>query len=451
MVRKKKEVIEKTLQEKIKDHRFDMPTMIYDSSHKINTHSWFNIHENEAMISTQPIASNLPHANIDIIKCKQINVHFTSDQIKIAQSWFYAYTKMYNETVHYIRKNYELTRHNIDRNLVDWSQFTFFTLRSKLYDIKTNLTTKYDIYTHILDNAIKQVANNISSAKTNILRGNIKHFKLRYWKYDRNSQTMTIEKCYITKNKLCPQKFGDIKYTCEGNDYILNNIDCDVKLNYNKLTNRYILNIPYEEKSKIRTTQLENKKTNRTIALDPGLRTFMTGISETKTVNIADNVNKTIVKYVKRINKIKNNDNISDKIKKKNEIMINRKIHNKVDDLQWKTIKYLTKNYDTIYLGDMSSQKIVRKENNILSPEQKVSCLRTRYYTFQQRLAFKCKENGNNYKLVDEKYTSKTCSICGEIKNDLGGNKLYKCENKMCLLEIDRDVNGARNIYINSN
>ena len=42
--------------------------------------------------------------------------------------------------------------------------------------------------------------------------------------------------------------------------------------------------------------------------------------------------------------------------------------------------------------------------------------------------------------------TSKMCSICGNIKEDLGGNKVYKCTN--CKTVMDRDVNGARNIHI---
>lgn len=40
---------------------------------------------------------------------------------------------------------------------------------------------------------------------------------------------------------------------------------------------------------------------------------------------------------------------------------------------------------------------------------------------------------------INEKYG-------GEIKEDLGASEVYKC--KKCKLEIDRDVNEARNIHI---
>ena len=45
-----------------------------------------------------------------------------------------------------------------------------------------------------------------------------------------------------------------------------------------------------------------------------------------------------------------------------------------------------------------------------------------------------------------EEYTSKTCSVCGYLKLNLGGNKVFKCDR--CQAIIDRDINGARNILI---
>jgi hypothetical protein len=60
---------------------------------------------------------------------------------------------------------------------------------------------------------------------------------------------------------------------------------------------------------------------------------------------------------IKRINKIRDNEKVPIKIKRKNEKIINRKIKNKVDDLHWKTANYLVKNYKCILLGDMSASE----------------------------------------------------------------------------------------------
>jgi putative transposase len=46
---------------------------------------------------------------------------------------------------------------------------------------------------------------------------------------------------------------------------------------------------------------------------------------------------------------------------------------------------------------------------------------------------------------VDESYTSKTCTNCG-VMNDVKDSERYEC--KSCKIEIDRDLNGARNIML---
>jgi len=47
--------------------------------------------------------------------------------------------------------------------------------------------------------------------------------------------------------------------------------------------------------------------------------------------------------------------------------------------------------------------------------------------------------------IVNESYTSKTCTECGEL-NDVQGSEEYHCN--VCGLDVDRDVNGSRNILI---
>jgi putative transposase len=67
------------------------------------------------------------------------------------------------------------------------------------------------------------------------------------------------------------------------------------------------------------------------------------------------------------------------------------------------------------------------------------------HYKFKERLKYKALLN--NCQVIDccESYTSKTCTKCGEL-NNVGSKKEYKCDN--CSCHIDRDLNGARNIFI---
>lgn len=461
MKRKMKTDINYNFNTKIIKHNNDLPIYFYNNNTDINTDSWFDIKTNNTIIEKPNIKVNNKFKKEEIIECQKVKMLLNSEQKEIINKWFYSYTCMYNETLKYIKNNYKLTKNDITRSILveelnklksenKESFDNFYYLRNQLKTIRdiiknntqiSSINRDTKMQTHNLDYAIRQLCSNIKSAKSNLLKGNINRFRLKYWRHNRCSKTIEIEKCYILQNKICPKILGNIKYIYNGKDYTLNNINSNIKINYNSITDEYTLLIPIKSETII----IPNKKSNL-ISLDPGLRTFMTGISENKSVTIGSNVNYTIGNDIKRINKIKDNEKIPNKIKKKNEILINRKIRNKIDDLHWKSINYLVKNYNTILIGDMSAKRIVNKNKSYLSNIQKVACLRTKYYQFNQRLQNKCKKYNVNYKLVDESFTSKTCSCCAKYDDKLGSSKVYNC--KFCLSSIDRDINGARNIYI---
>ena len=100
---------------------------------------------------------------------------------------------------------------------------------SQLAEIKTN--TK--IQTHTLDYAIRQLVSNIKSAITNLKQGYIKRFRIKFWKNNRPSKTIEIEKQYIRDNKVCPNILGNIKYEYNNQEYLLNEINSNVKINFN--------------------------------------------------------------------------------------------------------------------------------------------------------------------------------------------------------------------------
>lgn len=391
----------------------------------------------------------------EVINCKKIKMVLTAFQKKILQNWFHACTEMYNETLNYVRQNCPVLKNTVIKNTIiniDKKKYVNFinlrknlaTIRDKIQD-KTQLDNVNNqntkIYTHTLDYSIKQLVTNLKSAITNTKNGNFKRFRMKFWKFNRPSQTIDIEHVSVKNNKLCPNTLGTIKYEYNKKPYFLSGITCGVKINYNKIKNEYTLLIPKKN------TPMENEN-KKIISLDPGIRTFMTGLTDDKLVKIGTNVNKKISDKIERLDKIKNNSEIKRNIKKKNEKMINRKIFNMVDDLQWKSISYLTRNYNTILLGDMSAKGIVSKSSKVLSGLQKKACLRTRFYDYNKRLEYKCNLRKVNLFIVNESYTSKTCSVCGNYNNNLKGESVYDCVK--CKTKIDRDMNGCRNIFIKS-
>ncbi len=94
----------------------------------------------------------------------------------------------------------------------------------------------------------------------------------------------------------------------------------------------------------------------------------------------------------------------------------------------------------------MSAKSIVRNNKSVLSSEMKSACLQTRFYEFSKRLKYKCEKTKTNFKMVNEMYTSKTCSLCGNYNDKLKGEKVYNCSKCNCLM--DRDINGCRNILM---
>ncbi len=451
MIKKKKEHNNDKFKKKIIKHKDDLPTLFEYNHTKIESDSWFNIDEYESNTIHKNVKINTKFTKKTIIKCQKVKMILTPRQKKILHNWFDAYTEMYNKALMYVRRHFSFAKHEINRKIIiknlnnnqNFEHFDNFRfIRDHLKRTKKRIITKSgSIQAHTLDYAIKQLCSNIKSAKTNLIRGNIKRFRLKFWRQNRCSKTIVIENCYILRDMICPNILGEIKYIYNKKDFKLNNIKHNVNINYNNITKEYSLLIPHESSNRSLSFETRNL-----ISLDPGLRTFMTGVNEDNLIKIGNNVNRIIEKSIIKENYFKTNDDIPNKIKNKNLLRIRRKIKDKVDDLHWKTIQYLITNYKMILLGDMSAKDIVKRNSHTLNGFKKDACLRTRYHVFQTRLQNKCEKWNVNFKLIDESYTSKTCSYCSHYDPNLGASLEYNCSK--CKKVMDRDANGARNIYI---
>jgi len=89
---------------------------------------------------------------------------------------------------------------------------------------------------------------------------------------------------------------------------------------------------------------------------------------------------------------------------------------------------------------------MVNKTQRKIGSKSTRAMLTWSHYRFRERLAFKCRQQGAKLVIVDEAWTSKTCSACGIINHDLGKAKVFHCDH--CSSTFDRDVNGAKNIFL---
>jgi transposase len=187
--------------------------------------------------------------------------------------------------------------------------------------------------------------------------------------------------------------------------------------------------------------------TKSVCALDPGVRTFQTLYSPEGIVKFQQNM-KHIDKLHSKIDELKSlrTKNMSHKIgtKYRREYKrIYRRLGWLIDELHYSTIHEL-KQYRHILLPRFDSQEMVQSRK--LDKKTKRRMMALQHFRFKQRLEDMVNlHTDSKLYIVNETYTTKTCTQCG-VLNDVGSNSIYHCLD--CGLQIERDINGARNILL---
>jgi IS605 OrfB family transposase len=125
---------------------------------------------------------------------------------------------------------------------------------------------------------------------------------------------------------------------------------------------------------------------------------------------------------------------------KKRVRAIHAKIKNQRKDGLHKFSSALVKNNAAIFVGNVSSAKLVKTK-------MAKSTLDAGWSMFKTMLEYKCHQAGIVFEEVNEAYTTQTCSQCGSIEGPKGlsglGIRQWTCS---CGSILDRDTNAAKNI-----
>ena len=114
-----------------------------------------------------------------------------------------------------------------------------------------------------------------------------------------------------------------------------------------------------------------------------------------------------------------------------------RKVRNQRNDFAHKTSRFLANNYSTIVFEDLQILNMVRN-HNLAS-----AILDASWGQLRRLTVYKTERRGGRVLLVEPRGTSQECSGCGKtVEKDLSV-RTHVCPD--CGLELDRDVNGARN------
>ncbi|MBO6266732.1 MAG: transposase [Synergistaceae bacterium] len=198
----------------------------------------------------------------------------------------------------------------------------------------------------------------------------------------------------------------------------------------------------------------------RVVAIDPGIRAFATFFSPDSCGKIGNGDFSRIMRLCLNMDRLKSEfdntkKNKSLKAKKRYDRRkrllkamdrLRWKISDLVDELHFKTIRFLLDNFDVIVIPKLGVPDMVEKTKRKISSKTVRTMLSFSHFRFRQRLLFKAWEVGKSIVFVDEAYTSKTQTWNGIVR-EIGGAKTIRDAVDKSIV-VDRDYNGARNIFL---
>ena len=192
----------------------------------------------------------------------------------------------------------------------------------------------------------------------------------------------------------------------------------------------------------------------RIVAIDPGIRAFATFYSSDECGQIASGDYGRLVRLAQclddllsRLDKKRKEGRVTARRRQGMRKAANRmraKFKALVDELHWKTIRFLVDNFDVILLPTFETRQMANRATRKIRAKAVRSMLTYAFYRFAQRLEWKCTALGKTVIRCCEAYTSKTASWTGEIIQNLGGRKWIKSGGE----KVNRDCNGARGILL---
>ena len=207
--------------------------------------------------------------------------------------------------------------------------------------------------------------------------------------------------------------------------------------------NKYYLIVPMVGEEIARKSHAE-----KFIFIDPGVRTFLTGYDSNQTVvEIGKDAVVRIEKLKRRRPQLQSKLAKLRKHKKRQNHRkalhrLDGKISHIVQDMHKKSALFLCKSYNNIFLPKLDYHECTK-----LTRKSRSSMATLAHCCFHDRLTMKAEQfHSTSIHEVEVDYTSKTCSSCGNLKDDLGSAKVYSCIK--CSSVFDRDFNAAKNIML---
>lgn len=369
-------------------------------------------------------------------KARKIRLFPTTEQQQVLLKWFGTTRWTYNQCVAACTRNEQpeaATKKNLRSLFVN----------SDAPDIPSwTQEVPYDVRDEAMTDFIKA----FSIQKMLVKQGKRKCFTMKFRSKRRDQSIVIRPNHWKPRHFFDPNNFaGTLLRSAEP---LPNTLEFDSRLIRDKCGHFFFcLLLPLDD-------HLSHTPENEVIALDPGVRTFMTGYDPsgkileigakdmTRIYRLCDTMDDLQSRFQKPTTKARKRYRLKRAWKR-----LQMRVRHLIDEVHKKTTLALVKSYKAVLLPKFETSQMVKKAKRKIRSKTARGMLTWAHYRFQQRLIDKTREYRQcTVVIVDESYTSKTCGACGHIHQKLGGNKVFKCPS--CGVKLDRDVNGARNILL---
>lgn len=313
----------------------------------------------------------------------------------------------------------------------------FYILRNKhVISLNNPIVNKWETETpkDIRAGGIQDLIGAFKTCSSNFRKGNVSSYRIRHRSKKKEASIVipkTAVKIQNRKIVIYPRYISTGIRASKDKSLEQPESTCRLKME----NSRFYLIIPKNVRKKRAFSHME-------CGIDPGIRKFQTIYGNDKVLKIEpkkEYLEK--LKFQLDLFRSLRSKNKKNRRFKRRMTRTQENISNLVDDVHFKAIAYITKNYDKIYLPRFESQELMGN----LSKSSNRTLNTWKHFKFRQRLSSKIEEYPLKQLIIcTEEYTSKTCGNCGELNYLLGSKEIFACPK--CDLIIDRDINGARNI-----
>ncbi|NEO64037.1 MAG: IS200/IS605 family element transposase accessory protein TnpB [Moorea sp. SIO4G2] len=313
-------------------------------------------------------------------KSKKIRLFLNAEQRVIIRQWFGVSRYVFNKTVKIlenseVKANWKAIKTGILNDLPEWCKAVPYQIKSI---------------------AIKDACTAVREAKKKYQKtGQINRVRFRYRKNP-------VQSCYIPKSAVSAKgiyhtKLGELTFT----ENLPDNIgDCRLT----STNGDYYLTVPHK------TTQIKTENQGRVVALDPGVRTFLTFFSENSVGKIGHGDFSRIQRLCSHLDQLLSEiSKAKGKQKRRRRKAARRmviKIRNLVNELHHKAARFLVNNFDVILLPTFETSEMTKKRNRKIRSKTVRNLLSFAHYRFKEFLKHKAQETGKLVVDVCEAYTS---------------------------------------------